>query len=86
VFFLIAAFIFFVMWAVSSFVIDEFDTALDDIDTDLPSDYHDLKSLISSAFGILCAIFFVVGILLIFLLDALADEPEMYYTGGRRFR
>jgi len=77
VFFLIAAFIFFIMWAVSSFVITEVGDALDD--TGLDSDYQGIKTLLSTGFGIIAAIFFVCGILLIFVLDSLADEPEMYY-------
>ena len=38
-----------------------------------------IATLLPTALGILCAIFFVTGILLIFVVDALADEPEMYY-------
>ena len=78
-FFVIACFIFFIMWAVGSFVLTEFDSALDTTDTGLPSSYHDLKTLLTNAFGIICAIFFVCAILSIFVLDSLADEPEMYW-------
>ena len=77
VFFLIGAFIFFIMWAVSSFVITEVGDGLDD--TGFPSEYQNIKTLLSTGFGILCAVFFVCGLLLVFVLDALADEPEMYW-------
>lgn len=78
-FFVIAAFVFFLLWAVSSFVITEVGDALDPIDDALPSEYNDIITLLPTAFGIICAIFFVTGIVLIFVLDSLADEPEMYW-------
>ena len=81
VFFLIAAFAFFIMWAISSFVITEVGDSLDDSGFD--SQYQGIKNLLSTGFGILAAIFFVAGILLVFVLDSLADEPEMYYRGPR---
>jgi hypothetical protein len=78
IFFIIASFVFFMCWSVGTFVIDEIGGGLDD--TALPSEYQDTKSLLSTnTFGILSAIFFVIGILSIFLLDALADEPELYW-------
>jgi len=77
IFFLIGAFVFFIMWAVSSLVITEVGDALDD--TGYPSEYQDIKNLLSTTFGIIAAIFFVCALLLIFILDSLADEPEMYW-------
>ena len=84
VFFLIAAFAFFIMWAVSSFVITEVGDSLDDSGFD--SQYQGIKTLLSTGFGILAAIFFVAGVLLVFVLDSLADEPEMYYRERRGYR
>ena len=77
VFFLIGSFIFFIMWAVGTFTITTIGDSLDDSAFD--SQYQNIKTLLTNAFGILAAIFFVCGILLIFILDALADEPEMYW-------
>jgi threonine/homoserine/homoserine lactone efflux protein len=34
---------------------------------------------IPMAFGIICAIFFVTGLVLIFVLESWSDEPEYYY-------
>jgi len=82
-FFVIASFIFFMMWAVGYFVLTEFDTSLDVVDSDMPSEYFDVKNLLINSFGILCAIFFVAAVLSIFLLEALADEPEMYWRERR---
>ena len=79
VFFIIASFIFFAIFAVSSLLITEVGDALDAIDDDLGGDYPYIVQLLPTAFGIIAAIFFVVGILLIFVLDSLADEPEMYW-------
>ena len=79
VFFIIAAFVFFICWAVSSYTITEIGDALSDSDSGFPASYQNIKTLLPTAFGIIAAIFFVVGILLIFVLDSLGDEPEMYY-------
>jgi len=79
-FFLIASFIFFVSWAVSSYVITEVDNALTPLSTDFStSNFADLVTLLPTAFGIMCALFFITGILMIFVLDSLADEPETYW-------
>ena len=79
VFFLIAAFVFFILWAVSSFLLTSVSEGLDPIDDNLPSDYTDLRDLLSTAFGIICAFFFFAGVVLIFVVDSLADEPEYYW-------
>ena len=78
-YFLVASFIFFVFFAVSFFLITEVNDALDPFDVGYGSTYDNLITLIPSAFGIIAAIFFISGILLIFILDSLADEPEMYF-------
>ena len=78
--FLISSFIFFVSWAVSSYLITTVDDALSPLSTGFStSGFADVVTLLPWAFGILCAIFFIAGILLIFVLDSLADEPEMYW-------
>ena len=41
--------------------------------------YTSMLTLLSTGFGIICAIFFVVGILLFFFLGSVSDEPEYYY-------
>lgn len=74
--FLIAAFIFFVLYAVGSLLLTEVSDALSPTAT---SEAADLITLISTAFGIISVVFFVAGILLIFVLDSLQDEPEMYW-------
>lgn len=78
-FFLIGSFIFFVSWAVSSLLLNEVYKALSPYSTSLGSEYSDLIILIPWAFGIIAAIFFVCALLFIFILDSLADEPEMYW-------
>jgi hypothetical protein len=74
--FICSGFIFFVLWAVSSFVLTEF---YDAMSPTAASEAIGIMELVGTAFGIICAIFFVTGILLIFVLDSLADEPEMYW-------
>jgi len=78
-FFLVAAFIFFAFFAISSLLLTSVDEALDNVDSGMSSDYHTIKDLLPTAFGIIGAIFFVVGIVLIFIMDSLADEPEYYW-------
>jgi hypothetical protein len=41
--------------------------------------YNNILSVLPTAFGIICVLFFVVGIVLFFVLDATAEEPEMYW-------
>ena len=79
VLFIVISFIFFAFWAFGSLLGSTVSDALDDIDNDLPSDYHNLMSMLTPAFGIICAVFFVTGILLVFILESLSDEPEYYY-------
>lgn len=78
-FFMVSSFIFFVGWAVSSYLITTVDDALTPLASFSTSNFSDLVTLLPMAFGILCALFFLVGLLLIFVLDSLADEPEMYW-------
>ena len=79
-YFVITSFIFFVLWAVSSLLLSEVGSAMQPLADRLSTDnYGNMINLIPWAFGIICAIFFVTGIILIFVLDSLSDEPEMYY-------
>lgn len=79
-FFVIACFIFFVLWAVSSFFISETVGVMSPLADDLSTDnYSNMLDVLPWAFGIICAIFFVSAILVIFVLESLSDEPEYYY-------
>ena len=84
-FFLVASFIFFLCWAISTFflstVSDGLSIAVPLLSSSSQDSYNAIANLLPWAFGIICAIFFVTGILLIFILDTLADEPEMYWRG-----
>lgn len=74
--FIIASFIFFVIWAVGSRLLESVADAL------LPTaatEASNIITLLQTSFGILAALFFVTGIILVFILDATADEPEMYW-------
>lgn len=78
--FIVAAFIFFVCFAVSFKLIDETHTALDPYVDDVgEGQLSYLHDLIPYAFGIIGAIFFIAGILIIFVFDSLAEEPEYFY-------
>jgi len=74
--FVIASFIFFVIWAVSSYLLE---TVADALLPHATTEASNIITLLQNAFGILAALFFVIGIILIFILDATADEPEMYW-------
>jgi len=79
-FFIIASFVFFAGFGMSSWLIDEMGNGLqDNVDSLGNSTLNNLWTLIPSAFGIIGALFFIVGVLLIFVLDATADEPEYFY-------
>ena len=71
-FFVISAFIFFCYWVFSSLIVNTVADAL-------PSSQADhIIGMIPWALGIICAIFFVCGLVAVFVLDSLADEPEYY--------
>ena len=79
-FFLIMSFIFFCIWAVTSYLLSTVSDVITPLSTEfMSSTQGGFISLLPTAFGIICALFFIVGILLIFVLDSLADEPEMYW-------
>ena len=76
----IVSFIFFVVWAVSSYLITVVQEAMTPHAITLgSSSYSNLLTLLPYAFGIICLLFFIFGIVLFFILDATAEEPEMYW-------
>ena len=79
-FFLITSFIFFVSWAVTSYLLSSVSDAMSPLAATLSgSGATDIISMLPTALGIICALFFITGILLIFILDSWSDEPEMYW-------
>ena len=83
-FFLITSFIFFVSWAVTSYLLSSVSDAMSPLAATLSSSgATDIISMLPTALGIICALFFITGILLIFVLDSWSDEPEMYFTRRR---
>ena len=79
-FFVIACFIFFVLWATSSLLLSEVSGAMQPLAYKLStSNYSDMLNMLPWAFGIICAIFFVMAIIVVFILESLSDEPEIYY-------
>jgi uncharacterized membrane protein SpoIIM required for sporulation len=76
--FMIGAFVFFLMFAVSSRIINEVDTALTPFDSGYDSTYQDIKNNIPTAFGLIVLILFVVGVIVAFFVDALGEEYEYY--------
>jgi len=79
-FFIVIGFIFFVIYAVSSYLINTVKDTMTPLADSLGSaSYNNLLAVIPYAFGIICVLFFVVGIILFFVLDATAEEPEMYW-------
>jgi len=78
-FFLITSFVFFISWAVSSYLITAVDDALTPTASFSTSSFSDLVTLIPTAFGVICVLFFIAGIILIFVMDSLAEEPETYW-------
>lgn len=79
--FVIASFIFFVLYATGEKLLDSMVTAL--LPT-APTEAAAIINNIQTAFGIIAALFFCVGIILIFVLDSLADEEEYYWEESYR--
>ncbi len=75
-FFVILSFIFFVIYATGSKLLTAVSDAL--LPT-APTGAGSIITTLQNAFGIIAAIFFIVGIVLIFVLDSLAEEPEQYW-------
>lgn len=82
-FFIISGFIFFVCWAVASFLMTTVSDAMSPFAANLSSTGATATintiGLLSTAFGVLAALFFIVGVVLIFVLDSWSDEPELYW-------
>ena len=82
--FIIAVFSFFIGYSIGSLLITSVGDALDPLGDDLTASsetsFDAISILISTAFGIICAII-VVMIIIIFVLDSLSDEPEEYWRG-----
>jgi len=81
--FLVISFIFFVSWLVSSYLVSTVTSSMAPYSSMLAPEgqtsYNGLLAMLPVAFGVICAIFFVMGILLIFVLESWSDEPEYYY-------
>lgn len=81
--FVIAGFIFLAFFAFGSLLITEVDDALEDSVSNLKAasqaEVNGYITLVTNAFGLIAAIFFVVGIILVFVLESLSDEPEYFY-------
>ena len=76
--FLIGSFIFFVIYATCSLILNETAGAL--LAT-ANANATATINMIQTGFGVIAAVFFFVGLLLIFILDSTADEPEEYWRG-----
>jgi len=76
---IIASFIFFVLWATTSFLIGKTNDVMSPLADKLGTgNYGNMLDMLPWAFGIICAIFFVSAIIFIFVLESLSDEPEYY--------
>ena len=81
--FIISSFIFFILWIVTTFIVSTFHDAIYPLGSTLnPADqasFYDIMHTVPLVFGIICALFFVMGVILIFVLQSWSDEPEYYY-------
>jgi len=77
--FIAASFVFFIMFAACTLIMTEINDAVEPLDDDLGATYEDEMNLIPTAFLIIGCIFFVSGILIIFIMESVSDEPEYYY-------
>lgn len=76
VFFIVAGFIFLVLWGFFTLYLK---TIYDALEPMAVGNTVEIMENITTAFGVICALFFVVGIVLIFVLDSFAEEPELYW-------
>jgi len=77
--FIASGFLFFIIWAVMSLFLDEIHSAFTGYSGGLDAGFGNILDLLPTAFGVISAIFFVTGIVLIFVMDSFADEPELYW-------
>jgi len=86
--FVVAGFIFLAFFAFGSLLITEVDDALessvDNLDAASKAEVNGYITLVTNAFGVIAAIFFVTGIILIFVLESLSEEPEYFNRGPYR--
>jgi hypothetical protein len=73
---IVLSFIFFIFFVFGSILIEETHDALLPHSPD--SDYTFLLKTIKNGFAVIGIIFFVAGILLIFVFDSLSDDPDIY--------
>ena len=80
--FLVASFIFFIIWAVCTYMLSAVSDAMNPLSSMLSAEgatsFTGMLDLLSVAFGIISVILFVAGILLFFFLESVSDEPEYY--------
>jgi len=79
-FFLILSVLLFIGWVVGSILLGATNDALEAERAGLDSHFGDELDAILSAFGVLGVFSLGLG-LVIFIYDAMADEPEEYYRG-----
>ena len=84
IFFLCISFIFFIIWLVMTYLLNTIRDTLQPLGSTITNSadnasFQNILTEVPMAFGIICCIFFVVGIILIFVLDSWSDEPEYYY-------
>jgi hypothetical protein len=82
--FICLSFAFFIIWAVMSYVLSIMHDTLSPMGASFGNatdnaTFQNILTEIPAAFGIICVIFFVTGLVLIFVLDSWSDEPEYYY-------
>ena len=83
---LISSFIFFIFYVIGAIMLSEAYTALSSAGTGLGGTYQYELSSITTAFGVICVLLFVIGIIVLFFFEVTAEEPETYYKyrrGGR---
>ena len=77
---LVISFVFFIIWAVISFVLSTivgvFLPMSGDMDAASAAGFSGELNLLSTAFGVFCIIFFVAGILVFFFFDVFKQEDD----------
>lgn len=78
--FLVGSFILFCFFVFSALLVGETSDAIRPLAVDLgETSFINMIDILPTILGILCAIFFVTGLLLYFILESLSDESEYYY-------
>ena len=75
-FLVVAGFMFLAFFGVGSFLLGSMDDALDPSTVDAQFSYE--VDIIIAAFGVISAIMLVLAVV-VFVVDSLSDEPEMYW-------